>query len=300
MSLNEIVMIKNNSVVFPVIIKIIKTTIVLGVFLFLFFIAYLFGVFSPGIIPEDVAVSPVVVSPDGNYHAQVFRREFEITKIQEDPRGYRWILVICLTNGAKCAEGCIAVDSSNHSITRIKKLRNITYDLSWDTSQKTITCKSNALSKNAYYLGHSVFSFENECEIHNDISPMSEDIKNLLMQYGIEDNKITSMSYFNLSGENVGASSNGYIYNKENVLLVIGPDYKSQGKIISYGPILLLGSVKAYAIATSKWMVIDGLPDCMGGLYADKIFISDSVDLEFINRRSGFNTPPIVVNTSKD
>ena len=59
---------------------------------------------------------------------------------------------------------------------------------------------------------------------------------------------------------------------KEDVVLVIGPEFSTHGQVISFGPVLCLGKADVEGLGSAQWVMFDDTATVDGIIHAKLIY----------------------------
>ena len=247
-----------------------KTKIIFGILVALGFILYL-AALGPRL--KKAVVSPVVRCENHNAAAKVVRREERLLQLGESrSRFYRWWIVVTTPEGREF-ETWLNMDSSTAEYDAIKEQREISYELSWGDSGKSLTW-SNSTGKEgtAYYTGNSVFYNPDAIMVDEKALPLTDEIKRKLQVHPDMMEASASLSGYVVLTDGF---TEDVINLREDVLLLVQPDFRTDGTLISFGPVIFEDMATITEVESAKWVFLDGDVFIFHRLTAERVYVLD-------------------------
>ena len=238
-------------------------------------LGYLSGLLGPCPIKETV-VSPIEECTHRNLSANVVRRESRQFSVSDsdETRRYSWWIVVTNPEGHRF-EALLATDNSYHTYDAIRERRDISYGLSWDNSGKFLTCTNSAGEEGTvYFTGNFVFYAADPFVVSLEARPLTDQIKQRLKTYPDMTEAFSSISGYTILS---GWCENPEVLNlRDDVLLLVQPDFRIRGTLMSFGPVILTGEADIKAIKAAKWVFADGKISYGCRITAERAFVLES------------------------
>ncbi len=256
-----------------------KTKILFGILAASGFILYLVFL-GPRVIKES-AVSPVVKCENNNASAKVVRREKRFFELGESINGrrYSWWIVVTTPEG-QIFETRLGRNGSSGNIEIIMKLREVSYELSWDDSgrcliwsRSLIWSTTAAKQGTAYFTGNSVFYGPKPVVVGEKAQPLTDEIKEKMQAHPDMMEASASISgYEVLTGD---YNREDIINLREDVLLLVRPDFDRGKTLMSFGPVIVEGMADVKEVKSAKWIFLDTDNNLFRKFAAEKIYVME-------------------------
>lgn len=236
------------------------------------------------------AVSPVVSTPDGSLSAQVWRRETQGGSMGSPPIRYSWILQVASAGRTlECGIG-----GGADSQFDVAANRAVRFELTWMVPGWTLSVNSGPQrgGQVVYLLDNGLIPTYHATPVTGTPLPLTKPLHAKLRRLNRPDSELERLRYVQLHGGFMGALSKDFVNEREDVLLVAGPDFTTHGQIVSKGPIVLIGEAHAMGdIGSNQWVFADDYAMPRGRVVAPEVYLADSAQA----RQATLETPPVKI-----
>ncbi len=238
------------------------------------------------------AVSPVVATPDGAFTAQIWRHEEPGGGgWGEAPIRFKWLLSVTGPTGThECGVGMVGGGQlSEYDVEGNRKVRG---GVSWTVPGRILSVASGQGSTTVYVLDTCIVSmYAPPTPVTATSLELTPTLRSKLERLHLPAAEIDGLGYVQLRGQASGAQID-FFCERDDVLLVVGPGFKTPGHIVSKGPVLLIGEAECGGVASDKWVFIDDEAWPRGRVVGTQVYAADSIDSWHVRFETGVTRVP--------
>lgn len=232
---------------------------------------------GPQLLPPTTVSLPLS-TPDGSHSAQVWRHE-QRAGIDGPPVNIRWKLQV--TGNGQPLECDVAYAPSKPE--DLATHRAVTFTLNWIVPGWSLAVNPAAGSSGCtvYFLKGGLIP---SCSspMTDAPCPLTEPLRKKLQRLGRPAAELDQLQFLQLRGGDAWPlPRHTFVNEREDVLLVLGPDFRTRANIVSRGPIILVGEANVGgAVGSAQWILVDDLAALRMGVYSPQVYVADSARLQ--------------------